>query len=132
MPSQFLGEGDQGQHRLVRMTTGIANIGLEMTALANDFRSAETAACRRFKRKAEERHNERFSVADRVFHSTGALTTDNAQWFFDYFQERRPATRVRVENEAVVQAGSGFNKASITVNDEPIGQTVTVSSKKKA
>ena len=114
------------------MTVKVDELNLEATAVAKNLPTAETAACRDFKRQAEERRLKDTPDAVNILPGPGSLNTTTVSWFFEYLQEVRRSARVAVENDAVNQANLTRHKASVTLDDEPVGVTVEMADKKSA
>ncbi|CAJ2508093.1 Uu.00g092790.m01.CDS01 [Anthostomella pinea] len=123
----------QKQKPTVQVDISLPEQSIDVSAVAKDLRTAETAAALSFKAKAEEWHkrNRGLQTGDSGLQS-GLLSTDTAIYFFQWLREVRRGTRIEVEHEQLTQARSTRQSAHLTVDGTPLGQAVVMGSKKQA
>lgn len=120
----------------VQVTVELPEQGIKVAARQFDLSTAEIAAAVRFKQEAEKFHAEH-GDGSIVIKDSAALTTDNVKHFFDFYRLKNKGSVFECTIEQAklnVRIGGGAHvwDASVTLNGEPIGSTVSMSVKKKA
>jgi ATP-dependent RNA helicase DHX36 len=108
--------------------------GIKVSAKGAEIGFAEAKVGALFKKEAERYHAERGSEV-LIIKDSGAITTDNASKFLDFYKVIRPGIFIEVDaqgsNEGKTK-GKIPHRVQIKINSEPIGELVEMSSKKKA
>jgi len=120
----------------VEVTVELPEQGIKVSGRGAEITHVEAKVGALFKKEAERYHAERGSEV-LVIKDSGALTTDNASKFLDFYKIIRPGIFIEVD---AGQGGSAENKprgkvphrVQIKINGEPVGQLVEMSFKKKA
>ena len=114
--------------RLVEVSVALPEQKIQVVGRASDHTTAEVSAGTQFKREAEKYHAQRGSETF-VIKDSGALTTENASKFLEYYKIVHPGTRLDTDSERLT-ARQGLRRGQITaqmkVNDELIGEPVTM------
>ena len=108
--------------------------GIRVSGIATEIAAAEVKAGILFKKEAERHHAERGSDAI-VIKDSGALTTENASQFLEFYKILRPGSRIEMASEAVPQKHGqrlALKRAQLKINGEPVGEAVEMASKKRA
>lgn len=121
---------------VTRVTISIPELNLQAAGAGGHLRTAEIAAAVAFKRAAEAHHKTNADSQslglDGVVESS-MLNLETARDFFVFLKDfRRSPVNFEVENEQFMEQGVARNVARLTINGEPVGQSVTMNSKKEA
>ncbi|KAL2047584.1 hypothetical protein N7G274_000626 [Stereocaulon virgatum] len=119
--------------KYVQVTADLSDQGIKVTATGSTPNEAEICAAQLFKVEAEKYHAERGSEAI-VIKDSGALTTDNASKFFDFYKILRPGVDVRYECEEKDyykdHGQAPIFSGQVMLNNIPLGEPVEMTSKK--
>ena len=105
----------------VQVTVGLAEQNIKVAATGIDAKEAEARAGQLFKKEAERYHAERGGGAI-VIKDSGALTTDNAHMFFQFYRVVRPGS----DNPYDVWEERKKAPSCVTVkmSGEPLGESI--------
>ena len=121
--------------KYAQVTADLSDQGIKVTAFGPSPKEAEIRAAQLFKTEAEKYHAERGSEVI-VIKDSGALTTDNASKFLEFYKIIRPGVEIRSEHEEkdyVKSLGNGtIHSAQVKLDDAPLGEPVEMTSKKMA
>ncbi|KAK4696364.1 hypothetical protein P7C71_g1538, partial [Lecanoromycetidae sp. Uapishka_2] len=121
---------------VIRVTVELPEQGIKVSAHGGDVDVAERNVGKLFKEEAERYHAERGNEV-LIIKDSGALTTDNAFKFLDFYKIIRPGINVEVDAEKEGSAekktkGKAPHRMQIKINGEPVGESVEMSNKKNA
>ena len=120
-----------GKNRsIVMVTVTLPEQSISVSAKGLDLKSAEIAAALEFKKAAGKYHAQNGSESI-VIKDSGALTTDNARQFFDYYKIIHPGDRVEITTRPG-QIDRNMTEAQLVRGGKPIGPPVQMSTKKRA
>ncbi|KAL6718453.1 hypothetical protein ACLMJK_004543 [Lecanora helva] len=122
------------QRKYVEVTVGLFEQGIRVTGRGSDLIKAEIHAGTLFKKEAETYHAKRGSEAI-VVKDSGALTTDTAPKFFEFYKILRPGIQIETEvklGERIRGVSRARTHAQVKINGELVGEPVTTENKKKA
>ncbi|KAK4620855.1 ATP-dependent DNA/RNA helicase DHX36 [Fulvia fulva] len=130
-----LGRQNRKKHKgtnAVRVSIDLSELRIQASALGRDLRSAETAACIKFKQKAEQSEAAQEATKRQPGPHRGLLTSETATQFFDLYRRSGKGVSIAVEHEDIHVAGATRNQARIMVGDRPFGRPVVMATKKAA
>lgn len=117
------------------MTVELPDQNIKVSGHGQTLATAEIAASIKFKEAAEKYHAEKGTSSLTIKDST-SLSVDNARSFFDWYKIHYPHTKVEAvatEEQALRSlSGGGIFQGKILIDDNAVGQMVTMNSKKKA
>ena len=133
--TNLINRKERGRTRkYVEVTVELFEQGIRVTGRGADLKLAEVNAGQLFKKEAERYHIERGS--DAIFiKDSGALTTDNALKFLEFYKILRPGIKIEIDARAATQSKvfrKGQTRAQVMINGEPVGEPVEMGYKKKA
>ncbi len=105
----------------VQVTVELAEQNIKVVATGIDAREAEARAGQLFKKEAERYHTERGGGAI-VIKDSGALTTDNAHMFFQFYRVIRPGTAS--PQEIWEERKEAPSRVTVNMNGEPLGEPI--------
>ena len=120
--------------KYAEVTVDLSEQGIKVTALATQMKEAEILAAQLFKAKAEQYHAEHGREAI-VIKDSGALTTDNAAKFLEFYRIINPGVDIRPEHEEkdhFKSLNSRIHSVQYKLNGSPLGEPVEMSGKKMA
>lgn len=120
--------------RYVEMTVELSEQGIRVTSQGGEVKAAEIRAAKMFKEDAEK-YQKKHGSETIVIKDSGALTTDNASMFMDFYRIIRPGVDIQTKATRPEEAkGSDKmpNRVQVTINGEVVGDPVEMTSKKKA
>lgn len=117
--------------RHIEMIVELPEQGIRVTSQAEDVNVAEFRAVQRFKEEAE-RHQKQHGSETIVIKDSGALTTDNASSFMDFYRIVRPGVDIQTEVTNPLAKKGVYTRVQVKVNGEATGEAVEMMSKKKA
>jgi len=106
--------------KYVDVTVELPEQGIRVSGLGADRVSAEVNAGLLFKQAAERYHAERGSEVI-IIKDSGALTTDNASKFLEFYRILRPGIKIETDAQEETKSRS---RVQIKINDEPVGEPV--------
>lgn len=120
--------------RYIEMIVELPEQGIRVRSQGGDVKIAEIRAANSFKEEAERYQKERGSETI-VIKDSGALTTDNASKFMDFYRIVRPG--VDIQTEATKPLGKSIKqdvptRVQVKINGESIGEPAENMLKKKA
>lgn len=124
----------RGRHRkYFDLTVELFEQGIKVTGRGSDSATAEINAGKLFKQEAEKYHAERGSEAI-VIKDSGALTTENASKFLEFYRILRPGIKIELESQQPtrVRTGRSLSRIQVNINGEPEGEAVEMEQRKKA
>lgn len=121
---------------VIQLTVELPEQGIMVSAQGGEVLIAERKVGALFKEKAERYHAERGSEV-LIIKDSGALTTDNAYKFLDFYKIIRPGIVVEVDDGKGGTAGTKSggktpHRLQIKINGEAVGNLVEMSNKKNA
>lgn len=125
---------ERGRRRkYVDLTVELSKQGIKVTGRGADSEIAEMNTGKLFKQEAERYHAERGSEAI-VIKDSGALTTENASQFLEFYKILRPGIKIESENQPPDNARirGHFFRIQVKINGEPVGEPVEMVQRKKA
>lgn len=116
--------------RLITMTVELPEQGIRVKSEASNVEDAEIKVAKSFKEEAEKYQREHGSEII-VVKDSGALTTDNASKFMDFYKIIRRGVDIQFEVTQPRGKRSIF-RVAVKINGETIGEPVEMATKKKA
>ncbi|KAK3653634.1 hypothetical protein LTR56_004489 [Elasticomyces elasticus] len=118
---------------VVRAKIAVPELGLEATGVGYTLQSAEIAAALTFKSQAEQQTNRPDAVVEQQNSDMhGVLNMDTAKHFFDYLRDVRRGLRIEMEHEQIKIASTSRQGARLSLDGEPLGESITMATKKQA
>ena len=124
----------QKRKKYFEMIVELPEQGIRVTSQAREFDLAEIQAANMFKQEAEK-YQKQLGSETIVVKDSGALTTDNASEFMEFYKIIRPGVNIKAEvtkPKEIMRLGRPPNCVQITINSEAIGEPVEMMSKKAA
>lgn len=122
--------GGRRWKQTVVMTVELPEQGIRVESQASDARDVEIKSAKRFKEEAEKYQKEHGSEII-VVKDSGALTTDNASKFMDFYRMIRPGVDIQVD-VSQPKGKKHISRVEIKINGETIGEIVEMATKRKA
>lgn len=120
--------------KYIEMIVELPEQGIQVKSQGGEIPVAEVKAAKMFKEEAE-RYQKKYGSETIVVKDSGALTTDNASKFMDFYRIIRPGVDIKTEATTPLDK-KGLNKVStrvqVLINGEAIGEPVEMMLKKKA
>ena len=120
--------------KVVQVTVELPEQEIKVSAKGKEITFAESKVGALFKKEAETYHAKRGSEV-LIIKDSGALTTDNASKFLDFLKIVRPGIKIEVDaggSSERTAKGKIPHRVQIKINNEPVGERVEMSNKKKA
>lgn len=120
--------------KYVKMIVELPEQGIRVQSQGGEIKVAEVRATNMFKEEAE-RYQKKNGSETIVIKDSGALTTDNASKFMDFYKITRPGVDIRTEATRPTDKNSlnhTPNRVQVMINSEAIGEPVEMLVKKKA
>ncbi|TKA70431.1 hypothetical protein B0A55_07894 [Friedmanniomyces simplex] len=118
---------------VVRATISLPELDLTATGVGRDLPTAEIAAALDFKAQAEQRTTTPATLQEQEHSGAhGVLNIDTAKHFFEFLRDARRGIRIEVEHEQSMVASYARRGARLSIDDEPMGQSITMATKKQA
>lgn len=122
--------------KAIRLTVELPEQDIKVSAQGGEVVIAERKVGAMFKVTAERYHAERGNEA-LIIKDSGALTTDNASKFLEFYKIIRPGVVVEVDDgkggaTETTRHGRGPHRIQIKINGKPVGKLVEMSNKKNA
>ena len=120
--------------RLFQTTVELPEQGIRVVSETSDIRDAEIRAAKKFKEEAEKYQKEH-GRGIIVIKDSGALTTDSAPKFMEFYKIFRRGVDIQAEatlSEKKGKLGTTHNRVQIKINGEAVGETVEMPLKKQA
>ncbi|KAI9820177.1 MAG: hypothetical protein M1827_005799 [Pycnora praestabilis] len=122
------------KRKVVDVTVELSEQNIKVTGRGDNLKSAEIGAAIRFKQEAEKYHAGHGDSAITIKDST-ALNSLNAMKFFDFYKMIHRDTNFSVTSEMQLDRGkfgSTPYRSQVSQDDEPLGEPVEMTTKKKA
>lgn len=120
--------------RYIEMTVELPEQGIRVESQGSEIKIAEIRAANMFKEEAEK-YQKKHGSETIVIKDSGALTTDNASKFMDFYRIVRPGVDIQTEVLLPTEL-EGLekvpNRVQIRINGKLIGEPVDMMLKKKA
>ena len=116
------------------VTVGLFEQGIQVTGVDTDPTTAEVKAATLFKAEAEKYHAQRGSESI-IIKDSGALTTNNASQFLEFYKILRPGSKTEAEVKPTIRlkgVKKQMTRIQVNVNGEPVGEAVELGTKKLA
>lgn len=117
--------------KIIEVTVELPEQNIKVVGKGLELKMAEISAGVRFKHEAEKYHAEHGESSIVIKDST-TLNTGNIQNFFEFYKILNKGTRIEVQSTEVQLLGTSAHRAQVTINGEPVGESVVMLSKKKA
>ena len=118
----------RGLKKSVKMTVELPEQGIQVVAETTHIKDAELKAATKFKEEAEKYQKEHGSETI-IVKDSGALTTDNASKFMDFYRMVRRGVDLEAET---TKSEYDLQRVQFKLNGTEIGEPVVMSTKKKA
>ena len=121
---------DVGRNRTkkgVRMIVELPEQGIRVESQSANVKSAQIQVAKMFKEEAEK-YQKKHGGDTIVVKDSGALTTDNASKFMDFYRIIRRGVDIQSENTE----SQGLWRVQLRINGEDIGEAIEMEVKKKA
>lgn len=120
--------------KYIEMIVELPEQGIRVESQGGEIKVAEIRAANMFKMEAEK-YQRKHGSETIVIKDSGALTTDNASKFMDFYRIVRPGVDIQTEvthPQELKSLDKVPNRVQIRINGEPIGEPVDMMLKKKA
>ena len=124
---QSVAVGRKRTRNEVRMTVELPEQGIRVEAHSATVKNAEIQVAKMFREEAE-RYQKKHGGDTIVVKDSGALTTENASKFMDFYRIIRRGVDIRSENTE----SRGLWRVQLRINGEDIGEPIEMKVKKKA
>ncbi len=121
------------RRKFVNLTVAVPEQGIQVTARGSDSADAEINVGKLFKQEAEKYHAGRGSEAI-VIKDSGALTTETASQFLEFYRILRPGIKIELDSQTAVQVQTSrpWSRIQVKINGAPVGEAVEMEKRKKA
>lgn len=121
------------QRQFIEVTVELLEQGIKVKGRGSTPLTADINAGKLFKEEAERYHALRGSEAI-IIKDSGALTTDNASQFIDFYKIIRPGIKIDFESQRPTRSNIArqWSRIQVKINDEPVGEAAEMEKKKKA
>lgn len=121
------------QSDVAQASIKLPQLGIEVTRIGATLAAAETAVAVAFKREAEAKQQSgSIQGPQATSPDWQLLSVETASQFFDFYRSIKQGTYLEIEADVVSVAGANRNQARITINDDSVGEPVTMARKKDA
>ncbi|KAI9700846.1 MAG: hypothetical protein M1836_002215 [Candelina mexicana] len=120
--------------KVMEVSIELSEQQIKVAARGQNLRAAEIAAAIRFKQEAEKYHS-RHGEASIVIKDSGALNAANARNLFEFYKLSNKSTKITTtakELRGFKSFGVEPWQAQVLMNDQPLGEPVSMNTKKKA
>nr|POE89828.1 atp-dependent rna helicase dhx36 [Quercus suber] len=128
----LMSHGSQGSQPSIKVTIKLPDYDIEVSGTSKDVKTAEVHAALAFKSAAENKMSTGEDDSSRPDPSFAVLTTNTAEYFFDFYKEAMSRMRLEIEQDAVNGLPVQLRSARLTVDDEPVGPMIIMPNKKEA
>nr|POF18559.1 atp-dependent rna helicase dhx36 [Quercus suber] len=125
-------QGTNAARASIKVTIKLSDYDIEVSGTAKDLRTAEVHAAMAFKSAAESKMNTGNPDSLQPDPSFARLTTDTAEYFFDYYREAVSRIRLEIEQDVVNGLPVQLCSARLRINDQPVGPMIIMPNKKEA
>ena len=132
--AKFLSRLISTRRKFVEVTIELPEQNILVTGRGENLRVAEISAALRFKEEAEKYHAQQ-GTASIVIRDSAALNTNTVKNFFDYYKMITPGVKIGVDisdSREYASFGANHKIAQVLINGEPVGEPVSMSTKKEA
>ena len=119
--------GRQRPRQCVEMTVELLEQGIRVESQSKTLKDAEIQAAKMFREEAET-YQKKHGGDTIVVKDSGALTTDNASKFMDFYRIVRRGVDIQAENTK----SQGLWRVQLRFNGEDIGEPIEMGARKKA
>ena len=128
--STQIGSRNVGRKRSVKhvnMTVELPEQGIRVESQSKNVKDAEIKVAKMFREEAEK-YQQKHGGDTIVVKDSGALTTDNASKFMDFYRIVRRGVDIQLEHTN----SQGLCRVQLRINGEDIGEPIEMEAKKKA
>ena len=133
--AEILHKKERGRIRkYVAVSVELFEQGIKVTGIATEAKPAEVKAGILFKKEAENYHARRGSDAI-VIKDSGALTTETASHFLEFYKILHPGSRIEIDTSTVTHPEGRrlmLRRSQLKINGAAVGEAVEMESKKRA
>ena len=119
--------GRNRPRKYVEMTVELPEQGIRVESQSKNVKDAEIQVAKMFK-EAAEKYQKKHGGDAIVVKDTGALTTDNALKFMDFYRIVRRGVDIKAENTK----SKSLWRVQLRINGEDIGEPIAMEARKKA
>ena len=114
--------------KYVEMTVELPEQGIRVKSQSTNVKEAEIQVAKMFREEAEK-YQKKHGGDTIVVKDSGALTTDNASKFMDFYKIIRRGVDIQLKNTRDQQ---GLWRVQLRIDDEDVGEPIEMETKKKA